>query len=94
MTKRKTKKRRIVEPGTRVEIDWNDAVSSHGWANVDEVKKCESMPVQSIGYIYKSDARTVTLIQSRHRDESKVADAITIPRAMITKSRILSRSHK
>lgn len=74
-----------------VEVEWEDAMTRDGWANMDEYKvEPSERPalVRSVGYLITNDGDRVTLLQSANYDGRNVGStSITIPAGCIRKMR-------
>lgn len=79
-----------------VEIEWEDSASDHGWMPLAEaVQGRGTVACRTVGYLVRSDDRTVTVVQNRQNSELhqgvvyRVGCPMSIPKSVIRRMRVL-----
>jgi len=74
-----------------VVVEWLDATGCHGWMNLGEQMEYEFSPMKctSVGYIFKEDNASITLVQSTTEDQH-INGFITIPKGWIKKRKVIN----
>ena len=70
----------------KVEVEWIDSCSSHGWTSVEEHRENGTTAhCRSIGYVISQDKAFLCLAQSMGGTTQNVADVISIPMVAVLK---------
>jgi hypothetical protein len=71
-------------------VHWDDSVTPEyqQWMELDEVD-CDVHGCVSVGWVYRSDRRKVTLVQTCDTDTNSINGVISIPRKAITSHEVL-----
>ena len=71
-----------------VYIEWLDACASAGWNSIADIKSSGLAKMKSIGFLVYRDSDFVVVSSSKGIAD-RFGDALTIPRANVTKLKIL-----
>ena len=86
-----------------VEVEWEDAATTHGWQHKDQLLNCAEQ-CRSLGYVIEDNERYILLTESETSDTEKepregirpypYGCSILIPRSAIRKVTELRRAKK
>jgi len=66
-------------------VEWDDSHITSPWHNSEE-RDYNLCPIQTLGWLIKSDKRSISVAQSWDKDDHNyTSDVITIPRGCIRK---------
>lgn len=71
------------QPGTRLEITWNDIVSDSAWQSKDDIDKAFTVKVKTVGYFLQNQKGVLKIAHSISEDGD--SDSTRIPWAVIQK---------
>ena len=81
-----------LKPGDVVRVDWRDSYGTTGWIDkreLHEIHDCDEVKIQTVGYVIKADKNFVSVAQSLSEHNDDIHNTMTIPSAMIFKTRTL-----
>lgn len=73
----------------KVEVTWEDALSSGGWHDLDVHASVADALAHSIGYLVRKDAKHVIIVQSSMAINGNASASLQIPMGIVKKIRYL-----